>query len=74
MWQLRQRTAIFVYFTFTLLRYKIYKAPLYGIGQERQQNVNRQWSHATLKSSVLSLRLETAAYRIVPKFSTGVVI
>jgi len=28
----------------------IYKALLYGRGRERQQNVNRQWPHASLKT------------------------
>jgi len=30
----------------------IYKALLYGRGRERQQNVNRQWPHASLKKLV----------------------
>jgi len=33
------------------ITYKIYKVPLYRINHECQQNVNRQWSYASLKCS-----------------------
>jgi len=46
--------------------YRICKAPLYAIGQERWKNVNYQWSNACLKSSFF---LYVAVILILPNWT-----
>ena len=49
------------YITLHYVTDKIYKAPLYWIGQDCQKNVSRQWSHTGLKSSVFTARCYASA-------------
>ena len=55
------------------ITYRIYKALLYGIGQEHQQSVNHQWLYAGLKTKYHSNRslLEfTAAVTNITRYHT----
>ena len=55
------------------IAYRIYKALLYGIGQEHQQSVNHQWLYAGLKTKYHSNRslLEfTAAVTNITRYHT----
>ena len=47
--------------------HKSFKAPLHGLDQQSQQNVNNQQSYSTLKSLVLILHLKTAVLLIPSK-------
>jgi len=62
------RVQLVIYSKLNYLHYitcKIYKALLYKIGQERQPNINRQWSHASLQIFVSSLRLKNSSCSVV---------
>ena len=59
------RTRIRYDTTLHYITYEIWKAPLHGIGQKRHQNVNHQWSYASLKNSVRRT-VFTCAQKLMP--------